>query len=89
MDFTTIKSKMEARDGSGYKNVREIYADVRLIFKNAMKYNDEKNDIHVMAKALLDKFEKKWLHLLPKVAKAVICFPKIFSFLLEERNLYI
>lgn len=70
MDFSTIKIRMEAKDGSGYKNVREIYADVRLIFKNAMKYNDEKNDVHVMAKTLLEKFEKKWLHFLPKVAKA-------------------
>ncbi|EPS65779.1 hypothetical protein M569_08999, partial [Genlisea aurea] len=67
MDFCTIKSKMEAKDGLGYKNVREICADVRLIFKNAMKYNDEKNDVHVMAKSLLDKFETRWLQLLPKV----------------------
>ncbi|KAI5446310.1 transcription factor GTE1 [Lathyrus oleraceus] len=70
MDFSTIKRKMNDKEGSGYKNVREIYADVRLIFNNAMKYNDEKSDIHVMAKTLLDKFEKKWLHLYPKVAKA-------------------
>ncbi|RDY06062.1 Transcription factor GTE1, partial [Mucuna pruriens] len=70
MDFSTIKKKMDAKDGSGYKNVREIYSDVRLIFKNAMKYNDEKHDIHVMAKTLLEKFEKKWLQLLPKVAQA-------------------
>lgn len=67
MDFSTIKSKMEAKDGTGYKNVREICADVRLIFKNAMKYNDERNDVHVMAKTLLAKFEEKWLQLLPKV----------------------
>ncbi|CAI8590053.1 unnamed protein product [Vicia faba] len=71
MDFSTIKRKMNAKDGSGYKNVREIYADVRLIFNNATKYNnDEKSDVHVMAKTLLHKFEKKWLLLLPKVAKA-------------------
>nr|AFK37268.1 unknown [Lotus japonicus] len=69
MDFSTIKSKMEAEDGTGYKNVREIYADVRLIFKNAMKYNNEKHDVHVMAKTLLEKFEEKWLQLLPKVAE--------------------
>ncbi|KAK6161273.1 hypothetical protein DH2020_004654 [Rehmannia glutinosa] len=67
MDFSTIISKMEAKDGTGYKNVREICADVRLIFKNAMKYNDEKDDVHVMAKSLLDKFETRWLQLLPKV----------------------
>ncbi|XAR57451.1 hypothetical protein NMG60_11025604 [Bertholletia excelsa] len=67
MDFCTIKNKMEAKDGSGYKNVREICADVRLIFKNAMKYNNERDDVHVMAKTLLAKFEEKWLQLLPKV----------------------
>ncbi|KAL6328319.1 hypothetical protein AAG906_034462 [Vitis piasezkii] len=69
MDFSTIKNKMEAKDGAGYKNVREICADVRLVFKNAMKYNDERRDVHVMAKTLLGKFEEKWLQLLPKVAE--------------------
>ncbi|XP_021300158.1 transcription factor GTE1 isoform X2 [Herrania umbratica] len=69
MDFGTIKSKMEAKDGTGYNNVREIYADVRLVFKNAMKYNDERHDVHIMAKTLLEKFEEKWLQLLPKVAE--------------------
>ncbi|KAE7996442.1 hypothetical protein FH972_001168 [Carpinus fangiana] len=69
MDFSTIEKKMDAKDGAGYKNVREIYADVRLVFKNAMKYNDEKDDVHVMAKTLLEKFEEKWLQLLPKVAE--------------------
>lgn len=62
---------MEAKDGSGYKNVREIYADVRLIFTNAMTYNDERSDVHVMAKTLLEKFEEKWLQLLPKVVEEV------------------
>ncbi|KAF6134692.1 hypothetical protein GIB67_002093 [Kingdonia uniflora] len=67
MDFSTIKNQMEAKDGTGYKNVREIYADVRLVFKNAMTYNDDRNDVHVMAKSLLAKFEEKWLSLVPKV----------------------
>ncbi|KAE8709233.1 Transcription factor GTE1 [Hibiscus syriacus] len=69
MDFGTIKSKMEAKDCTGYKNVRELYSDVRLVFKNAMKYNDERHDVHIMAKTLLEKFEEKWLQLLPKVAE--------------------
>ncbi|WCJ33295.1 Transcription factor GTE6 [Euphorbia peplus] len=69
MDLGTIKSKLEAKSDTGYKNVREIYADVRLVFKNAMKYNDEKDDVHVMARTLLEKFEEKWLQLLPKVAE--------------------
>ncbi|XP_055835136.1 transcription factor GTE6-like isoform X2 [Solanum dulcamara] len=67
MDFSTIKNQMEATDGAGYKHVREICADVRLVFKNAMKYNDDKSDVHLMAKTLLEKFEEKWLQLLPKV----------------------
>ncbi|WOL01271.1 transcription factor GTE1 [Canna indica] len=69
MDFSTIKKKMEAKDDSGYKNVREIYADVRLVFTNAMTYNDEGSHYHVMAKTLLEKFEHKWLQLLPKVVE--------------------
>ncbi|XP_045790755.1 transcription factor GTE1-like [Trifolium pratense] len=70
MDFSTIRRKIKAKDHSRYKNVREIYEDVRLIFMNAMTYNNEKDDIYVMAKTLLEKFEKKWLNLLPKVDKA-------------------
>ncbi|KAL5071018.1 hypothetical protein RYX36_021905 [Vicia faba] len=69
MDFSIIKRKMNAKDGSGYKNVREIYVDVRLIFNNAMTYNDETHDVHQMAEILLDEFEKKWSHLLPKLTK--------------------
>lgn len=69
MDFSTIKKQMETADGTAYKHVREICADVRLVFKNAMKYNDEKSDIHVMAKTLLRKFEEKWLQLYPKVTE--------------------
>ncbi|WJX27990.1 Transcription factor GTE1 [Trifolium repens] len=70
MDFSSIRRKMKAKDCEGYKNVREIYEDVKLIFTNAMTYNNEGDDIHVMAKTLLDKFENKWLNLLPKVEKA-------------------
>ncbi|KAI5649618.1 hypothetical protein M9H77_35623 [Catharanthus roseus] len=67
MDFTTIRAKIEAKDGTGYKHVRELYADVKLIFKNAIKYNDERDNVHVMAKTLLEKLNEKWIQLLPKV----------------------
>ncbi|KAK9734185.1 hypothetical protein RND81_04G121200 [Saponaria officinalis] len=66
-DFSTIKMRMEIKDGTGYNHVREIYSDVRSVLKNAMKYNDEKSDAHVTANTLLAKFEEKWLLLLPKV----------------------
>jgi regulator of sigma D len=74
MDFSTIQKKMEAKDGTKYNSVREIYSDVRLVFDNAMKYNDEKHDVHIMAKLLLEKFEEKWLQLLPKVENEVDIF---------------
>ncbi|RHN50933.1 putative chromatin remodeler Bromodomain family [Medicago truncatula] len=69
MDFNTIKNQIEANDGTGYKHVWEACADVRLVFKNAMKYNDERSDVHVMAKTLREKFEEKWLQFLPRVAE--------------------
>ncbi|CAL0320258.1 unnamed protein product [Lupinus luteus] len=64
MDLRTIRSKIAAKDGSGYKNVRELYADLRLILNN-----DKKHKIHNMAKNLLKKFEKKLLELWPKLDK--------------------
>ncbi|KAG2604070.1 transcription factor GTE1-like [Panicum virgatum] len=67
MDFSTIQNKMEGKDVTTYKNVREICADVRLIFANAMKYNDDENIVHLLAKSLLEKFEEKWQQFLPKV----------------------
>lgn len=69
MDFSTIKNQMEAKDGTEYKHVRDICSDVRLVFQNAMKYNDDKSDVHAMAKTLLDKFEEKWLQFLPRVTE--------------------
>lgn len=41
---------MDTVDGTGHKNVLEIYADVRLDFKSAMTYNDELSDVHTMSK---------------------------------------
>lgn len=72
MDFSTIQKKMDAKE---YKNVREIYSDVRLICKNAMEYNEEKSDIHNRAKNLLDIFTRKWVPFLPKITEEVRCYP--------------
>ncbi|KAF5950684.1 hypothetical protein HYC85_012677 [Camellia sinensis] len=63
MDFSTIKAKMEAKDGT---RLQECPGDMCRC-ENAMKYNEERDDVHVMAKTLLAKFEEKWLQLLPKV----------------------
>uniref|UniRef100_A0A452ZR23 Bromo domain-containing protein n=1 Tax=Aegilops tauschii subsp. strangulata TaxID=200361 RepID=A0A452ZR23_AEGTS len=74
MDFSTIRNKMEGKESTTYNSVREIYSDVRLVFTNAMKYNVEGHPVNIMAKFLLERFEEKWLHLLPKVENEVdIC----------------
>ncbi|GJW67305.1 transcription factor GTE6-like protein [Tanacetum coccineum] len=67
MDFSTIKNQMDAKDGTEYKHVRDICSDVRLVFQNAMKYNDDNSGVYSMAKNLLEKFEEKWLQFLPRV----------------------
>ncbi|CAM6088210.1 unnamed protein product [Calypogeia fissa] len=60
MDLGTIRDRMEIKDGTGYKHVQEICDDIRLVFSNAMKYNPAGSDVHIMAKALSEKFEEKW-----------------------------
>lgn len=68
MDLGSIRDRMELNDGSGYSNVREIYEDVRLVFRNAMTYNKPGTEVYMMAKALLEKFEEKWRSILePKL----------------------
>ncbi|KAG6555385.1 hypothetical protein Mapa_002611 [Marchantia paleacea] len=60
MDLGTIRDRMDAKDGTGYKHIQEICDDVRLVFSNAMAYNQDGTDVHVMAKTLSEKFEEKW-----------------------------
>eukprot|EP00250_Pteridium_aquilinum_P019283 c24377_g3_i1 orf=446-1780(-) len=60
MDLGTIRTRLEAKDGTGYRHVREFCEDVRLVFRNAMLYNESWTEVHLMAKALLQKFEDRW-----------------------------
>lgn len=60
MDLGTIENRLRSKDGSGYRHVREMCEDVRLVFRNAMIYNESWTDVHKMAKTLWQKFEEKW-----------------------------
>lgn len=71
MHLAAIEERMEQQGSSGYKDVREIYSDVKLVFENAIKYNGKTEDVHVMASLLLKKLEVKWQMLLPKVREEV------------------
>uniref|UniRef100_A0A6N2LVU4 Bromo domain-containing protein n=1 Tax=Salix viminalis TaxID=40686 RepID=A0A6N2LVU4_SALVM len=57
MDLGTVKSRLTK---NWYKSPEEFAEDVRLTFHNAMTYNPEGQDVHVMAEQLLDIFETKW-----------------------------
>ncbi|XP_020587261.1 transcription factor GTE4-like [Phalaenopsis equestris] len=57
MDLGTVKSRLSK---NWYKTPREFAEDVRLTFHNAMTYNPEGQDVHIMAKQLLQIFEERW-----------------------------
>lgn len=71
MDLGTIRNRMDAKDGKGYNNLYEICDDVRLVFSNAMTYNEQGTDVHKMAKTLAAKFEEKWKLLEAKIVEEV------------------
>ncbi|KAL9232451.1 hypothetical protein vseg_007562 [Gypsophila vaccaria] len=57
MDLGTVKTRLT---NNWYKTPREFAEDVRLTFHNAMTYNPEGQDVHIMAKEMLRIFEEKW-----------------------------
>lgn len=58
MDLGTIKKFIE--DGGKYELAKEVHEDVELTFNNAMKFNAEGTDVHVMAKTLLALWHTKY-----------------------------
>ncbi|VVA90170.1 unnamed protein product [Arabis nemorensis] len=57
MDLGTVKSGLTK---NLYKSPREFAEDVRLTFHNAMTYNPQGQDVHLMAEQLLQIFEERW-----------------------------
>mmetsp|Transcript_23072 Transcript_23072/g.71934 ORF Transcript_23072/g.71934 Transcript_23072/m.71934 type:complete len:461 (+) Transcript_23072:252-1634(+) len=58
MDLGTVRKRAES--GAHYGDPDDVAADVRLALGNAMTYNPPGSDVHVMAKAILERFEEKW-----------------------------
>lgn len=66
MDFSTIKSNIEA---GIYETVDEFAAHVRLVFRNAMTFNTDKESlVHIAAKEVGNKFEDRFRQLLAHIA---------------------
>ncbi|XP_022970887.1 transcription factor GTE4-like isoform X2 [Cucurbita maxima] len=58
MDLGSVKTSLHK---NWYKSPKEFAEDVRLTFHNAMTYNPEGQDVHVMAEQLLKIFEDRWI----------------------------
>ncbi|KAM6938340.1 bromodomain testis-specific protein [Lycodopsis pacificus] len=58
MDLSFIRRKMDQRE---YVNAKEFGADVRLMFSNCYKYNPPTHEVVVMARALQQVFEARYL----------------------------
>lgn len=57
MDLGTVKSKLE---NNIYDSPTSFAQDIRLTFSNAITYNPEGHDVHILAKQLLQLFEERW-----------------------------
>ncbi|MCD7448886.1 hypothetical protein HAX54_046980 [Datura stramonium] len=57
MDLGTIKTRLSQ---NWYKSPKEFAEDIRLVFNNAMTYNPEGQDVHIMAEELSQIFEDRW-----------------------------
>mmetsp|Transcript_10114 Transcript_10114/g.15830 ORF Transcript_10114/g.15830 Transcript_10114/m.15830 type:complete len:130 (-) Transcript_10114:575-964(-) len=57
MDLGTVRTNLEA---GLIAHPQQFHDDVLLTFENAMRYNPEENDVHIMAKELKQMFLAKW-----------------------------
>ncbi|GFR41269.1 hypothetical protein Agub_g1944 [Astrephomene gubernaculifera] len=57
MDFSTIKAR---QDGGYYRDPKDWWADVMLVFSNAKRYNAPGSDCYLMAQTLQEVSEEKY-----------------------------
>lgn len=57
MDLGSVKDNL---DNGLYKSAAEAAADVRLVFLNAMTYNDPTSKVYAHAKSLREYWENSW-----------------------------
>ena len=63
MDFQTIKDKL---DDDKYSTMNSFAYDMRLVFKNCMKYNRPDSELYKLSEKLHKKFEKNFSTLVKK-----------------------
>jgi hypothetical protein len=66
MDFSTIKSNIESGQ---YETIEEFAADMRLVFRNAITFNTDKESlVHIAAREVGNRFEERFKQLLLHIA---------------------
>jgi hypothetical protein len=72
MDLGTIRERLSRGQ---YRNPKDVAADVRLTFHNAMTYNPKGQDVHIMAEQLSGIFEAQWPEIEAEVNYLASCPP--------------
>ena len=70
MDLTKVKNKLNENK---YKNIFDFARDMRLIFHNAIFFNEDNSEINDTAKSLLIKFEDRFQKIINKLYPNMLC----------------
>nr|XP_057941769.1 E3 ubiquitin-protein ligase TRIM33 isoform X2 [Doryrhamphus excisus] len=65
MDLKKVKKKLQLRSSQYYKTIQEFVSDMRVVFKNCAKYNEEGSEMAVSGKAVSLYFEEKLQEIFP------------------------
>ncbi|KAM9855842.1 E3 ubiquitin-protein ligase TRIM33 isoform 1-T1 [Aulostomus maculatus] len=65
MDLKKVKKKLQQRSTQYYKSTQEFVSDMRRVFKNCAKYNEEGSEMAISGKAVSLYFEEKLREMFP------------------------
>ncbi|XP_061623006.1 E3 ubiquitin-protein ligase TRIM33 isoform X3 [Phyllopteryx taeniolatus] len=65
MDLKKVKEKLQLRSSQYYKSIQEFVSDMRIIFQNCAKYNEDGSEMAVSGKAVGLYFEEKLQEIFP------------------------
>ena len=79
MDLGTVMRRL---DGGSYRDLNNFVHDVHLTFDNAMAFNPEKSDVHILAKSLKKDFDVKFRKRIGEFEKSIEDNRKLESYCL-------
>ena len=64
MDLSTIQNRLnKPKRQGGYSSAQRFVEDMRLVFQNALTYNDEGDPVWQAAKTMEAFFEQEWVQM--------------------------